>query len=212
MNLSIASTPVSLLLIAIIGVVSYLGFSKEELIRKTIFSPYRIKHTNEWYRFLTSGFIHADWMHLIFNMYAFALFAGVLEQVFDQLMGAILGKLALVGLFVLGVVFSHISTYIKHKNDAWYQSLGASGGVASVLFAFIFLFPLQKMYGLPMFVVGLIYLGFSNYLARKGSNDNTNHDAHYYGGVWGILFVIGIYPDSLFHFINEVTTWGKSFF
>jgi membrane associated rhomboid family serine protease len=212
MNLSIEHSPISLLLIAIIGIISYLGFNNEEIIRKTIFSPYRINHTNEWYRFLSSGFIHADWMHLIFNMYAFALFSGPLERVFDALLGGIWGKLALIALFVFGVIFSHISTYFKHKNDAWYQSLGASGGVSSVLFAFIFLFPMQKMYGLPMFIVGLIYLGFSNYLARKGSNDNTNHEAHYYGGIWGILFIIGIYPDSFLNFINQVTTWGKSFF
>lgn len=212
MNLSIETTPVSLLLMATIGVVSFLGFSNKELISKTIFSPYRIHATNEWYRFLTSGFIHADWMHLIFNMYAFALFSGTVERVFCQLMGTVWGSIAFLALFLLGVTFSHISTYFKEKNHNWYQSLGASGGVSSVLFAFIFLFPLEQMYGMPMFIVGMIYLLFSNYLVRKGSTDNVNHEAHYYGGVWGVLYVIGVYPESVLLFINEITTWGASFF
>jgi membrane associated rhomboid family serine protease len=164
MNLSIDTTPVSLILMVIIGLISFLGFRNEELIKKTIFSPYRIKETNEWYRFLTSGFIHADWMHLIFNMYVFAQFSGIIEQTFNNKFGDIYGKAATLTLFLVGVVVSHITGYFKHKNHPWYQSLGASGGVSSILFAFIFLYPTQKLQimfipvGIPAFLIGVGYM------------------------------------------------------
>ena len=213
MNLSIDTTPISLLLMIIIGAISFLGFRNEQLVKKTIFSPYRIDQTNEWYRFLTSGFIHADWMHLIFNMYVFAQFAGIIEQTFDNQLGAIYGKIATLSLFLIGVIVSHITGYFKHKNDPWYQSLGASGGVSSILFAFIFLYPTQKLQimfipvGIPAFLIGAGYLWYSNYLATKGSKDNVNHEAHYYGGVWGILFIILIQPSSYSHFVREIVHW-----
>jgi len=218
MNLSIETTPISLALMVIIGIVSFIGFSNREFMNKTIFSPYRIHETNEWYRFLTSGFIHADWMHLMFNMYVFAQFAGIMEQTFVAMFGDVYGKAAILALFLIGIIVSHLTGYFKHKNDPWYQSLGASGGVSSVLFGFIFLYPTQKLQimfipiDIPAFLIGVGYMWYSNYLATKGSNDNVNHEAHYYGGLWGVLFVIGVYPTSLFHFINEITEWGKSFF
>ncbi len=213
MNLSIETTPITILLIALIGLTSFFAFSNNDLKNKLIFSPYRIKETNEWYRFLTSGFIHGDWMHLLFNMYVFAQFSGIMERTFNQFLGDVNGKIATLALFLLGVIVSHISIFIKHKNHSWYQSLGASGGVSSVLFAYILLYPLHKLHlffipiGIPAFIVGIGYLFYSNYLARKGSTDNISHEAHYYGGLWGILFVIGVAPEVLPAFVEQITTW-----
>lgn len=218
MNLSVATTPLTILLIAVIGIVSYLAFNNRELMGKLIYSPYRIHQTQEWYRFLSSGFIHADWMHLLFNLYVFSQFSGIIEQTFNYMFGQLLGGLALLGLFLFGVVFSHVTGYFKYKEASWYQSLGASGGVSSVLFAFIFLYPTQSLrlffipIDIPAFIIGAGYLWYSNYLATRGSNDNVNHEAHYYGALWGVLFVIILKPETFFSFIHQVLEWTNSFF
>ncbi len=202
--------PVTFSLLFLFGGISVYAFSRPELKENLIFSPYRIKRTNEWYRFVSSGFIHADWMHLIFNGYVFYQFSRIIEIYFTSTYGAFLGSLYTIFLFVSGIMVSHITTYVKNTENSWYASLGASGGVSSVLYAYIFLAPTNNLYllfipvGIPAIVVGIGYLFLSNYYARNGSRDNINHEAHYTGSLWGVVFMLLINPKGIFVFIDQI--------
>ena len=202
--------PVTFFLLFLFSGISIYCFNDAELRNKLIFSPYRIKRTNEWYRFLTSGFIHADWMHLIFNGYVFYQFSRIIEVYFSSMYGVRNGTMYTVFLFLSGVVISHFSSYQKYTEQPWYASLGASGGVSSIVYAYIFIAPASKLsilfipVGVPAILFGIGYLLLSNYYARKGSRDNVNHEAHYVGSLWGIVFMVIINPKSVYVFIDQV--------
>lgn len=174
---------------------------------KWIFNPYTIKRNNEYQRFITSGFIHSNWMHLIFNMLMLYMFGGYVETLFRQVYGE-LGIVFYLLLYIIGIVVSDIPTYIRHKNHPHYNSLGASGGVSSILFSFIMFMPIEKLclYGLlclPGIIWGALYLAYSYYMSKKGG-DNINHDAHLYGAVFGIIFTIIVYPPVISSFISSI--------
>ena len=151
-------------------------------------------------------------MHLIFNGYVFYQFSRIVELYFKSTYGDFLGIIYTLLLFLSGVIVSHITTYIKNIENSWYASLGASGGVSSVLYAYIFLAPTNNLYllfipvGIPAILVGVGYLLLSNYYARNGSRDNVNHEAHYTGALWGIVFMLLINPKGIFMFIDQVTS------
>ncbi len=168
---------------------------------------------NLWYRFITSGFIHADYGHLIFNCLSLYFFSSNLLIAFnsDYLFGSY-GDLVFIGLFLLGVVISDIPSYIKFKNDPYYTSLGASGGVSSIIFASIFIFPTSKIsllfipIGIPAFIFGILYLIYCYHMAEK-SNDRINHSAHFIGSLFGILFMVLLKPSLIQDFIESIQLW-----
>lgn len=179
-------------------------------MRGFMMNPYMISSRKQYYRFLTSGFIHKDHMHLLMNMFSFYFFGGAIELVFKILFGDV-GGFYFIFLYLCSIVVSDMPTFLKHRNDPGYNSLGASGGVAAVIFAFIILLPLEKIclyYALcmPGFILGTLYLVYSYYQGRKG-NDGINHDAHLYGALFGLLFCILLYPDSVPNFIRQVMSW-----
>jgi membrane associated rhomboid family serine protease len=159
-----------------------------------IFYPPAVTNRNQWYRFITSGFIHADIMHLAFNMYSFYLFGRMVEDAFIQIFG-VKGKLLYILLYIIALIVCLLPTYLNNKDNYHYRSLGASGAVSAVIFAGIFIYPTMKM-GLflipvmvPGFVFGPIFLLLSAYLAKRG-HGNINHSAHIWGGIFGIVFLI----------------------
>ena len=185
---------ITIILIIITSLVSIGGFSNQKIIDDLIFYPPAIYRRNQWYRFFTCGFIHADWMHLAFNMFAFYSFGNYIEDSFTQLFGQS-GKLLYIILYVSSLFFCLLPTYIKHRDDAYYRSLGASGAVSAVVFAGILLFPDFKI-GLlfippiiPGFVFGPVYLIVTAYLDKKGRGC-INHSAHLWGALYGITFAI----------------------
>lgn len=186
------------------------SFSKEDLLRRFMMNPYQITNRKQYYRFLTSGFIHRDHFHLLMNMITFYFFGGIIEKIFNQIFGD-LGGVYFVLLYLMAIVVSDLPTYFKNRTNPGYNSLGASGGVASVVFAFIILLPLEKIclyYALciPGFILGPLYIIFSYYQGRK-ANDGINHDAHLYGALFGLLFCIILYPQSLPNFIQQIMSW-----
>ncbi len=197
-------------LIGITVLVSMYAFNREGILRGFMMNPYMITSRNQYYRFLTSGFIHRDHMHLLFNMFSFYFFGGAIEQVFKVLFGE-WGGVYFILLYLAAIVVSDLPTYLKHRNNPGYNSLGASGGVAAVIFAFIILLPLEKIciyiaFCMPGFILGTLYVVFSYYQGRK-ANDGINHDAHLYGAVFGMIYCIILYPESLPNFIQQVMSW-----
>jgi membrane associated rhomboid family serine protease len=154
-------------------------------------------------------------MHLIMNMVSFYFFGSQLEQSFSGFFGG-LGSLYFLAIYILAIVVSDIPTYFKHKTNPGYSCLGASGGVSAIIFAFILLYPTKKIYlyfalGIPGFILGTLYLIYSWFQGRKG-DDGINHDAHLYGALFGIIFCIVLYPQSMPLFIEQLANWRWDLF
>lgn len=207
---------INIIIVIITVLVSIGGFRSQKIIDDTIFYPPAITERNQWYRFFSCGLIHADVPHLIFNMLALYMFGRFVEDGFMEIFGAN-GKWIYLLLYVSALFFSLLPTYLQHKNNYHYKSLGASGAVSAIVFAFILLYPLEKLGFfiippiIPGFLFGPIYLLISAYLDRKGG-DNINHSAHIWGAVYGLAFVIiaGFIVD--FPVLELFITKVKSFF
>jgi membrane associated rhomboid family serine protease len=197
-------------LIGLTVIVSFYAFERPDFLNKLIMNPYRVKHRREYYRFISSGFIHLDHIHIIFNMFSLYFFGTAMESVFSIVFGP-LGYVYYIALYLLGIVVSDIPTFFKHQNNPRYNALGASGGVASVIFAFVIFLPLEDIciyfaFCFPGFIMGTAYLVFSWYQGKK-AKDNINHDAHLYGALFGLVFCIVLYPPVLPNFIEQLKSW-----
>lgn len=198
-------------LIGITVLISWAAFSKPELINRFAMDPYRMHLVNgEYYRFIVSGFLHGGFSHLLWNMFSFYFFGLVVEQYFGLIFGS-LGPVFYVFFYLSAIVVSDIPTYFKKKNSPGYRSIGASGGVAAVIFASIIFQPLSDicLYGIlcfPGFILGTFYLIYS-YFKGKNSNDGINHEAHLYGALYGLVFCGITYPRSLINFVSQLTEW-----
>lgn len=185
---------ITLSIILLTCVISFTGFSNQKVLDDLIFYPPAITNRNQWYRFITSGLIHADIMHLLFNMYSFYLFGDLVERTFVQIFGET-GKIIYLILYIVSLIVCLLPTYFNNQNNYHYRSLGASGAVSAVIFAGIFLYPTMGMgifpipFHIPGFVFGPLYLILSAYLAKKG-HGNINHSAHIWGAIFGIVFLI----------------------
>lgn len=204
---------VTIIIIAVTAFISYSAFNNNNIAEKYIFYPPAIKN-NQWYRFISYGFLHADWSHLIFNMFALYLFGSAIEEVFVESFGKNSGILFYILLYFTGLIFSILPTYIKEKNNSWYRSLGASGAVSAIVFAYILIYPMNFMgimfvpVYLPAFIFGIIYIATSVYL-EKQQNGNINHLAHVSGGIYGIVFMYLIFilfaDINIFHwFVDNI--------
>jgi membrane associated rhomboid family serine protease len=198
---------ITYILIAITVAVSFYAWSKPALLAKLIMNPYQIERQQQYYRFVTSGFIHKDHMHLLFNMLSFYFFGLSIEYIFNDHFGSA-GNMYFLALYLLGVIVSDIPSYFKHKDNPGYNSLGASGGVSAVVFVFIILNPLASIYlyfaiPVPGFIMGVLFIGFSYYQSKQGKG-TVNHSAHLYGALFGLLFCLVFYPSSLPVFVAKV--------
>lgn len=194
-----------ILVIVTVGISIY-AFERRDVMNKMIFNPYVITVRKQWYRFITHGFIHADYMHLAVNMFVLWGFGTVVEESFTQLLGP-MGIVAFLLLYFAGMAIASISTYIKYKGNPGYNSLGASGATSAVLYASILLNPWGKLYlyffPVPGIVFGILYLVYSSYMGRRGG-DYINHEAHFYGAVFGFLYPILMKPQLLPYFIEQL--------
>lgn len=202
---------VTLILIIITVGISLYAWKNESLMHNWIFQPYAVQRDNSWYRFVTSGFLHADLTHLFFNMFTLFFFGQAVEQTFEVIFGAQMGILVYLLLYIGGIIISDIPTYFKHRNDPPYRALGASGGVASVVFSSILFYPTNDicLYGLlciPGFILGVLYIMYS-YYSGKRMGDNINHDAHLYGAVYGFVLSLVLVPRALPSFIDQIANW-----
>ncbi len=183
------------LLIFIATIVASLAglYAKPQIIERSLFRPYWFQRRRQYETLVTSGFVHADLPHLIFNMVTFWFFAFPLERQ--------IGSLRFAVLYFAALAVSDLGTYLKHRNDPQYASLGASGAISAVLFAAIVYFPWMKLFIIPiplpipapLFAVG--YVAYSWYSARQ-ARGRINHDAHLGGALFGLLFVLVTDPSA----------------
>lgn len=212
MNESISITSV---IIGITVIISWAAFSKPQLMSQFIMNPYLTSTRNQYYRFISSGFLHGDFSHLLWNMLSLYFFGSVVETYFDFIFGDA-GVYYFVGFYILAIVVSDIPSFFKHRHHPAYSSLGASGGVSAVIFASIIFQPVQPIciyfvFCIPGFILGIAYLIWS-YHKGKAANDNINHEAHLYGAVFGVIFCLVMYPSSFIYFIEQLKEWNWNIF
>jgi membrane associated rhomboid family serine protease len=202
----------SYIFILITVVVSLYAQSNPVFLSKCMMHPYSVQRKGEYYRFISSGLVHQGWVHLLFNMMTMYFFAPMLEKIyFVGEFGQIQGALYFFLLYVGGIVISDIPTFMQHKDNIYYQSLGASGGVAAIIFSMIFYNPLIEIYlyfaiPMPGFILGIVYVIYSYYYS-KGSNDNINHSAHLFGALYGAAFSAVIRPTAVLEFFEQLSQW-----
>lgn len=186
---------ITLIIIIITAIVSIAAMNNHELLNKLMLWPRQMHKPSEYYRFITSGFIHADYMHLGFNMFALYGFGNAIEAYYGYFLGS--NNLYMV-LYLSGIVASALPSYIKHRNNSYYRALGASGGVSAIIFSAIYFNPWSKIYLIVLPVPGIVfaiaYLVYSAYMDKKGQ-DNVGHDAHFWGAVYGLLFTLAFEPS-----------------
>lgn len=197
---------ISIIIIIITCLISYSALQNYDQLSKLALQPYMVKHYKQYYRFITSGFVHADFGHLLFNMLTLYFFGRFIEDVFMQLFH---NKLVYIIYYVLGIIVANIPSYIKNRNNSNYSSLGASGAISAIVFTAIIVNPWASIYlffaiKMPAVIYGVLFLGISAYMSRKGGG-NINHDAHLWGAVFGIIFPLLFHPELGTNFIYMIT-------
>ncbi len=199
---------VTYVIIAISVITSLVAFNRPDIFDKLKFNAYAINKHKEWYRFFTYGIIHADYMHLFINMFVFYSFGGIVESVF-QIYFDSQATLFYILLYVGGIAFSSLWDFGKYKNNSYYNAVGASGAVSAILFSSIILYPQGKIFlffipiGIPAPIFGILYLAYSAYMAKKGT-DNVGHSAHFWGAIYGVVFTIVLKPSLVIMFFNNL--------
>src|SRR5215471_4057576 len=179
------------LLIGLTCLLSWLGFRSNAIEEKYIFNPQAILAWKEYYRLVSSAFLHAGWPHLIWNMISLYWFGLALivnfgpTQFFLIYFGSVIGG-------------NLLSLYVHRHHE--YRAYGASGGVCGIIFAYILLFPGARIYNfpLPIALPGWLYaivFMVGSFIAMKGNNKgNIGHDAHLGGAIIGLLIAAALQP------------------
>lgn len=194
-------TPVAAIIFIFTLITSIYAFNDATLYGKFMLHPYTVSKGKKLYTFVTSGLIHADYMHLFFNMFTFFFFAPTLEK--------IIGHWQFGLLYLVGLILSDIPSVIKHKEDFRYNSLGASGAISAILFSYILFNPLSMIgvmfIPMPAILFGVLYLAYCMYMSRN-SSDHINHDAHFFGALTGLIFTIIVVPGIIPRFIQQLAS------
>lgn len=196
--------PVASVIFLFTLVSSLYAFYNHSLYGKFMLHPYSVAKGHNIYTLITSGLIHADYMHLFFNLFTFFAFAFTLEQMMGHWQFGLM--------YILALILSDLPTVFKNKDNFHYHSLGASGAISAVLFSYILYQPLSSIYlmfipiGIPAIVFGVLYLIYCAY-ASKNSRDNINHDAHFFGALSGMIFTVIFVPGIIPNFIKALGAW-----
>ncbi|HEY1406978.1 MAG TPA: rhomboid family intramembrane serine protease [Spirochaetota bacterium] len=180
---------------------SIIAFNSPSRMYGWMLSPFKMKTMRSYSAFITSGFIHSDIGHLVFNMFTFYFFAFALTNM--------MGPVAFAVLYFASMIISNLPSFIQNRNNASYASLGASGAIAAVVFGYIMYDPLSRIFimfipiGIPAFVYAFLYLAYCAYAARK-QGDMINHSAHFWGSLAGIAITILFDPGVVRSFIEKI--------
>ncbi len=187
---------ITLILVAMTVLLSWQAFERPRLLDRLMLWPPAIDRQRQYDRLLTHGFVHADWQHLLFNMITLFFFGRSVERLFAPYIGAMGFAL----FYLSAILVAMLPSYLRHRHDPRYRSLGASGGVSAVLFAFILVQPWSLIFvmfvPMPAILYAVLYIGYSVWMDRRGG-DNVNHSAHLWGAGYGLLFTVMMEPRVL---------------
>lgn len=193
-KLLLMNSPVTLFLTLITVIFSYQGFQNQRFFDKYAFQIDGILKYKEYYRLISSGFLHGSWMHLGFNLYTFFSFGESLENV--------VGSANFLFIYFVSLIGGNVLSLFIHRFDGQYAAIGASGAVCGVIFASIVVFPNMEIgmflmpFSMSSWMYGLLFVLISIYGIRSRMS-NIGHDAHLGGALLGMLVAVGLYPESL---------------
>jgi membrane associated rhomboid family serine protease len=200
----------TLVIIIVTSVISLIAMGRPGVLDALIMWPPVVREKNEYYRLATYGLVHGSIGHLFFNMLTLYFFGRVMESFYDSA----LGNYGFVFFYVLGLIVSILPTYLKHRDDPNYRSLGASGAVCGVLFGFILIEPWSSMYIIPIpvpipaIVFAVMYVAYSIYANSRDPDPTVKtrigHSAHLWGAAYGVIFTIALEPQVLPHFLQAL--------
>ncbi|HQB19891.1 MAG TPA: rhomboid family intramembrane serine protease [Bacteroidales bacterium] len=199
---------VNLIVLSITVLISIIAFNRKDVFYALSFNAYAVAHRRQWYRVLSYGFIHANWVHLLINMFVLWMFGGLLEKTYVYLF-ATKGYFMYLLLYLSSIVVATMGDLKQYKDDYNYHAVGASGATSAVIFAGILLYPMQKIYiffipiGIPAFIFGILFLIYSAYMSRRNI-DNIGHNAHFYGAVYGFFFTLMFDYKLIVHFFLNI--------
>ena len=196
---------ITYILIGLTVVVSFRCFNRQDIFWRLALIPYQCAHRGEWYRVLTHGFVHADTVHLLVNMFTFYSFGTYMEKVFPYFG---LSSLAYLGLYFGGMIAASLYDLVVYRDQSNFASVGASGAVSAVLFTSILFDPFGKILffailPIPGIVFGVLYLLYCQYMSKQ-SGGNINHNAHFWGALFGLVYPVLLEPDILTHFLSRL--------
>lgn len=201
---------ITLGIIILTSLVSYLAFNRYDLFDKLKFSPARVLHERQYYRLASYALLHSGWGHLLVNMFVLFSFGSAVEKYFHDAFGAkyVVNYLLL---YIGAVIFSNAHALIKYRNDHFYSAVGASGGVAAVLFSSILFNPWSRIYffgilPIPGILFGLVYLFYCYYMDKQ-NKDNIAHDAHLLGAIFGLVFPTLMQPEIFLLFTKKLLSF-----
>ncbi len=198
----------TIIIIAVTIIVSLLAMNNPALFSRLKFNAWDAKQSRYWYRFFTYGFVHAGYVHLFINMMVLWSFGSVVESYFPVYFAG-KGGLYYLLLYGGGIILSILPAFGKHKNDVYYNAVGASGAVSAVVFSSIILYPAGKIFlffipvPIPAPLFGLMYIGYEYYMSKNG-RDNIGHDAHLWGAIFGIVYTIALKPSLAVMFVEQI--------
>ena len=189
-------------------IISVMAIKDNSLMDKLKFNPSHIINSKEWYRFLSYGFIHADYIHLGVNMWVLWIFGkGIIwnfQYLFDDL-----ANLFFLALYIPAIVISVIPSFSKNKNNIFYNAVGASGAVSAVVYASIILAPTSSLYlflipfPIPAWLFGVLYLAYTIIMDKRG-NSTIGHSAHLWGAIYGLVFMLLTKPSVYVYFFEQI--------
>ena len=196
---------VTLAIVAVTVLVSWQAFGNRRLLERLLLWPPAVERQRQYDRLVTHGFVHADWQHLLFNMITLYFFGRGVEQMFAPYIGPV----GFVLFYLSAIVVAILPTWLRHRHDPRYRSLGASGAVSAVLFAFILTQPWALIFvffiPVPAIVYAVLYVGYSIWMDRRGG-DNVNHSAHLWGAGYGVLFTVMMEPRVVELFLARLVS------
>ena len=199
---------ITVIIVVLTGLISYSAFNRDRLFFNLSHWPAREFQYKEYYRLVTSGFVHGDWIHLLVNMFVLYSFGELIEYHFKMYFGPTLGAVYFVAVYLLTIISASLPSFIGKRNLPNYMAVGASGGVSGIVFIFILLYPWEYLYlyaiiPIPGIVAGVLYLWYSSYASRH-SNDRIDHEAHFYGALFGVLFTLLLRPSLAGDFVRSL--------
>ena len=187
-------SPITYALIGITCLVSWLAFNNRKLADRLILWPPAIDKHRQYDRLVTYGFIHADFMHLLFNMMTLYFFGPIVLQAF--------GEVGFLVVYFGSILLGNLFSLYLYQNQSWYSAIGASGGVSGILFASIAMIPDLGIYfffipiPIPGYIFGLLYFGYSVYsMLNPRQHDNIGHAAHMGGAFFGLVYAVALQPE-----------------
>ena len=208
---------ITLALLIITGLVSYQALQDVSMRQKLMHHPYTEHRHKEYYRLLSSGFVHGSMNHLLINCFVLYMFGSQVENfVFKKYFGDIFGMIMYLTMYLTAIIAGDIYTHFKYKNDPAYAAVGASGATSAIVIIYCLVAPWNWFLypPVPAIVFAIGYLGYSHW-AQTNKRDNIGHSAHLYGGLYGLLFMAVTQPKLLGVFVSnlmEGPIWPPPFF